>query len=506
MKVSFAKNIIAVLLSATAVFGVSAKTWNFSAFSTSDLANLEADPQNWEHENTSSNNRFKSLSLYNADPLTANGAELECTSGLLFTTTVTDAVRVDPKGARMAFNKALTVTIRDLKAGQTVKMVCKTSSKTDARGVNVTNLVPVSGFFNATSLDSQTNVATVEADGDVTLQNTGGLYVTEISVTEVGEGPEPGVGDNAGGAVSMRSDKHQAHVFLKNGDVKYYNTEDVERFLFDGPNMTVRHANTALEDDLYNNSISRIEFRKAAANESDGEFVNRDGAVRFTEARGWQECAYVKWALLDGADDYNVYVKGGRYADFTKIDPQLVRRYPAYGRADIPGLVAGTYVVKVVPVSGKAEIEGANEASGLVVSEYDRSGFAHMDMPDGVGAYRNDGSLKAGARVLYITNENFNTVSLEMVSNAKGGKETFVGLGNIFKAKQKGYDTTPIAVRVIGMLDVAKIGTTQLLSDQKGLLLKADKADTDFQVTIEGIGDDATLKGFGLGFVNGKCA
>ncbi|MDE7143050.1 MAG: pectate lyase, partial [Muribaculaceae bacterium] len=31
-------------------------------------------------------------------------------------------------------------------------------------------------------------------------------------------------------------------------------------------------------------------------------------------------------------------------------------------------------------------------------------------------------------------------------------------------------------------------------------------ADTDFQVTIEGIGDDATLKGFGLGFVNGKGA
>ena len=506
MKKSIAKRLFAVLFSAAALLPVSARTWNFQSFSDTDKANLAADTQNWTLDNSGTNNRYLSQSNYNAEPLTANGVELESTSGLLFTIAQTDAFRVDIKSARVAFNKALTVTIKDLKAGQTLKMVCKTSSKTAARGVNVTNLTPVSGYFNATSLDDQTNVATVTADGDVTLSNTGGLYVTEISVTDAGETPDPGTGDVTSGAVSLRTDKNQAHVFLKNGDVKYYNTEDVERLMFDGPNMVVRFANTSFADDAYENSVSKVEFRKGAVSDGDGVYENRDGVVNITEARGWQEYAYVKWALFDGADSYNVYVKGGRYNDFTKIDSPLVRRYPSYGRADIPGLVAGTYTVKVVPVKENAEIAGANEASNLVVTEYDRNGFAHQNMTTGVGAYNNDGSLKSGARVLYITNDNFNTVSMEMVANNKGGKETFVGLGEIFKAKQKGFDTTPIAVRVIGMLDVAKIGTAQLLSDQKGLLLKGNNTSIDFQVTIEGIGDDATLKGFGLGFVDGMGA
>ncbi len=506
MKKSFAKYVLAMLLPAASVFSLSARTWNFSAFSAADIANLEADATNWEHENTSSNNRFKSISLYDNAPLTANGVALECTDGLLFTTTTADAVRIDPKGARVAFNKVLTVVIKDLKAGQTLKMTCQTSSKTADRGVNVTNLTPVSGYFNATSLDSQTNVATVTADGDVTLTNTGGLYVFEISVSDAGDTPNPGVGDKTSGAVAMRSDKHQAHVVLKNGDVKYYNTEDVERMLFEGSTMTVRHANTALDDDSYTETVDHVEFHKAAANDSEGVYSNPAGVVQITEARGWQEAAYVKWALFDGADNYNVYVKGGKYADYTKIDSQLVRRYPNYGRADVPGLVAGTYSIKIVPVSNGVEIAGDNEASNLVATNFDRSGFAHVGMTGGVGAYNNDGSLKAGAKVFYITNDNFNTVSLEMAKDTKGGTETYVGLGEIFKAKQKGYDNTPIAVRVIGMLDVDKIGTAQLLSDQNGLLLKGNNTSIDFQVTIEGIGDDATLKGFGLGFVDGMGA
>lgn len=507
MKKSIICKTAALLFAAASFLGAKAQTtWNFTSFSAGDIANLTADATNWEHEATDSNDRFKSKTNYNAQPLKANGAELECTSGLLFTVKDADAMRIDQKGARVAFNKALTVTIPGLKAGQQLTMKCKTSSKTAERGVNVTNLTPVSGYFNSTSLDDQVNVAVVAADGDVTLSNNGGLYVFEISLTAPGEDPNPGADDRTGGAVARRNDKHQAHVYLKNGEVKYYNTEDIERMLFDGADMTVRHQNPQLEEDFYGNSIARIEFRKATEGNLDGNYENREGAVRIREARGWQESAYITWDFFAGADNYNVYVKGGDYADFTRIDPQLVRRYKTYGRADIPGLVAGTYSVKVVPVKDEVEIDGGNEATELNVTNFDRTGFAHLDMPGGVGAYNNDGSLKKGAKVFYITNENFNTVQLEMASNNKGGTETYTGLGEIFKAKQKGYDTTPIAVRIIGMIDAEKIGPAQLLSDQTGLLLKGNNTDIDFQVTIEGIGDDATLKGFGLGFVSGKGA
>ena len=47
-------------------------------------------------------------------------------------------------------------------------------------------------------------------------------------------------------------------------------------------------------------------------------------AVQIIEAKGWLESAYVKFGLLDGAKTYNVYVKGGQYADYTKIDAQSI--------------------------------------------------------------------------------------------------------------------------------------------------------------------------------------
>lgn len=141
-------------------------------------------PPGWEHESSSSNNRYKNISTYDAAPLTANGTELDFTRGLLFTIGASDAVRVDIKGKRMAMNKVLTITLKDLKAGHKVTVKCKTSKSGTGRGINVTNLTPESGSFNSTSADDQTNVATVTADGDVTLTNTGGLYVYSISVAD----------------------------------------------------------------------------------------------------------------------------------------------------------------------------------------------------------------------------------------------------------------------------------------------------------------------------------
>ena len=61
------------------------------------------------------------------------------------------------------------------------------------------------------------------------------------------------------------------------------------------------------------------------------------GQVRITEAKGWLESAYVQFAPYPGAQGYHVYVKGGRYADFTRIDAELVRNYGSYGRADVVG-------------------------------------------------------------------------------------------------------------------------------------------------------------------------
>ena len=125
------------------------------------------------------------------------------------------------------------------------------------------------------------------------------------------------------------------------------------------------------------------------------------GSVEVIEARGWMESAYVKFMLVDGAKNYNVYVKGGQYADYTKIDAQLVRNYGTYGRADAVGLQAGTYAMKIVPVSAEGTEMTAQEntVSDLEVRNYPREGFAFINGCPAPGAYNSDGTLKAGAKV-----------------------------------------------------------------------------------------------------------
>ena len=158
---------------------------------------------------------------------------------------------------------------------------------------------------------------------------------------------------------------------------------------------------------------------------------------------------------------------------------------------------AGNYSLKVVAVDGNgAETSAYGIADNLKVVNYDRQGFAHKGISDGVGAYNNDGTLKAGAKVLYVTKNTFTTIKASL------NGEEYTGIGNILLAKQKGKDETPLAVRVIGEIKTANAGD-QLKTDQKGLLLKGNSATTVMNVTIEGIGDDACFNGFGLGIING---
>lgn len=58
-----------------------------------------------------------------------------------------------------------------------------------------------------------------------------------------------------------------------------------------------------------------------------------------------------------------------------------------------------------------------------------RDGFAHFNYTDGVGAYNDDGTLKSNAIVLYVTDENKDTVSV----TSKDGT-TVTGIGNILNS------------------------------------------------------------------------
>ncbi len=283
-------------------------------------------------------------------------------------------------------------------------------------------------------------------------------------------------------AVARNSKVNQMYVTTNAGDVKYYNTADLTSVKFEGDKTIITHKSGA-ENDEYDASVQAVRFAKKADQGESGDVDNPAGVIQITEAKGWQESAYLKWAPFEGASSYNVYV------DDKKIDAQLVRQYASYYRADVLGLKAGTYSVKVVPVNAEGtEITGANTASNLVVKSYNREGFAHFKYA-GVGAYNNDGTLKAGAKVLYITAKTAKTISTTVNT---GKQETITGLQSIIDAYSKGKDKTPIAFRIIGKVSLSDLD--HISSSAEGLQVKG----ATMNMTFEGVGDDATVYGFGF--------
>lgn len=465
-----------------------AQTWTFGAMSEADKALCAADA-NW----VLGTNRYGYTLALENEALVANGSELAYAKGLKFTAGAPAdksegkaKVRLNYGSSRLELNgNGVSLIIPSLKAGQKVTVSCKTGSTSTARCLDAANLTSVSGSFGTPTKDQVTNVGTVTADGDVVLKtNGGGMNIYSIKVETVGGGSTvtPGSTDKITNAVARNSKVNQMYVTTNAGDVKYYNTADLTSVKFEG-DKTIIAPKSGAENDEYNASVQAISFAKKADQGESGDIDNPAGVIQITEAKGWQESAYLKWAPFEGASSYNVYV------DDKKIDAQLIRQYASYYRADVLGLKAGTYSVKVVPVNAEGtEIAGANTASNLVVKSYNREGFAHFKY-DGVGAYNNDGTLKAGAKVLYITAKTAKTVSTTVNT---GKSETITGLQSIIDAYSKGKDKTPIAFRIIGKVSLSDLD--HISSSAEGLQIKG----ATMNMTFEGVGDDATVYGFGF--------
>ena len=209
------------------------------------------------------------------------------------------------------------------------------------------------------------------------------------------------------------------------------------------------------------------------------------GAI--TEANGWFETAYVKWTPVSGATGYNVYVKSASASDaaYVQLDDELIRKYPSYMRADALGLRAGDYVMKVVPVvNGKEDKAEAIVSNTMTVSAYDRSGFtfsSNSPAKNGVGAYNNDGTLKSGASVLYVTEANKNTVKMKI------GNTEYTGVSAITQAIKTKNNCQPVAIRIIGQVTLSGLSC----SDMRSAYAIGVKGAAN--VTFEGVGDDATL-------------
>ena len=212
-------------------------------------------------------------------------------------------------------------------------------------------------------------------------------------------------------------------------------------------------------------------------------------SVTVIESVGWFETAMVKWQPVEGAETYNVYYSGEGITDF-KIDDQLIRNYGDYYRADIPGLQGGEYTLKVVPVIEGVETE-ATETNTISVIAHDRTGFAFSNnrVP---GAYKEDGTPKENAVIIYISENSKNTISMDVTG---ANENPCVGLQGILEGFKKGNDNRPLIVRLVGQV-------TDFSYMNKGDIVVENSNNASSCITIEGIGNDAVADGWGIRIKN----
>lgn len=193
--------------------------------------------------------------------------------------------------------------------------------------------------------------------------------------------------------------------------------------------------------------------------------------------KGYNEGAYCSW---DENDLSNVKVEyKEKNGNFKQIDKELIRLSNGVARADILGLKKGYYDIKITKSDG--DVLNINDVK---VDSYNRDGYAHfkskddltnVDVSKGIGAYDNNGVLKNNAHVIYVTEENKNSVTLTE------NNHTYKGLVNILKAKL----SNPLDVRFIGTIGCATWHTKYYDSDpyKDGLY---DKNKVKIASTIEG--------------------
>ncbi len=143
---------------------------------------------------------------------------------------------------------------------------------------------------------------------------------------------------------------------------------------------------------------------------------------------------------------YAVYykLKDAEDFDYVKLDDELMIAEDNAYNCYILGISAGTYKVKIEAHGKATEDIFWIVLTDVSVLAQDRSGYAHFGATEGVGAYNNDGTVKEGTKIIYVTNENKNTVTCEINGT------TYTGLVNILQAQYK--SDTPMLVRIIGKI------------------------------------------------------
>ena len=470
----------------------------------------------------------------------------------LLTATAQGSVTVQASAGGVTDTKTITVTARpagDIRV--TGVSLDKTSAPLSVGGsltLNPTITPATATDKNVSWRSSDDSVATVDSNGVVRAVKSGSVTIT-VTTSDGGKQATCLV-TVTGGAVNPPEPGEQYTVkFMSDGKV-------VEEMLVNSGNCVAAPITT--KDGYYfkgwyeNESGTGSPFNAATPVTANKTYYavweQRDTRITYSQAA--KEKAAFEWVDSNPEGAKVEYRLTGESA-YTVVDEELVRATDDQtARVDIVGLKGGAEYDFKITTSANDELT----VNGMRVNSYDRSGYAHFNYNQGVGAYNDDGTLKDNALVIYVTEENKDTVMKEVCEEnpdvpmfkipyctqsgvvGKNWDKNADGIGwwlnnnqytanNAASSKNKApsntYDATngsklafkavdrPIVIRFIGTVTTPEgctaydttaegggVGDNGHMARMKNLK----------NVTLEGIGSDAEIKGWGFHFVAGTDA
>ncbi len=164
------------------------------------------------------------------------------------------------------------------------------------------------------------------------------------------------------------------------------------------------------------------------------EDVNPD-SIKVESVLGLNEQIYLNLAK----GEYVISYKKADAEEYTVLDKELMLENGEMLDCYILGLAKGIYDVKIE--HGEGESYACKVIPDIDVEKQDRSGYAHFGREEGIGGYNNDGTVKEGAKILYVSNATKNTVTMDINGT------TYTGLVEILEAKE--HMEEPLIVRVL---------------------------------------------------------
>ncbi len=181
-------------------------------------------------------------------------------------------------------------------------------------------------------------------------------------------------------------------------------------------------------------------FTACSSSDNVSANVNSD-RIQILSVSGGNEQIYLNLAKpADG--NFVISYKATGAEEYTALDQELIVENDDSLWGCIVGIPKGQYDVKIE--LGEGENYACTTLCNIDVEKQDRSGYVHFNREEGIGGYNNDGTVKEGAKILYLTNENKNTLTLDINGT------TYTGLVEILRANQ--YMEEPLIIRVLGKI------------------------------------------------------